>query len=96
MNRVTFKNCYSKRYNDLKIISEILLADLKKRLDQYPRIYRITTRPKSIDRFVSKANKKKNNTYKYSDPLNDQIGARIITIRYAPNPTTPISVNNAI
>ena len=78
-HREEVKNCYSKRYNDLKIISEILLDDLKTHLNHYPRIDRIIiTRPK----LVSKTNKKKNNTYKYSDPLNqiqDQIEARIIT-----------------
>lgn len=46
------------------------------------RIDRISTRAKSVDRFVQKAGKEKDGVRKYSDPLNqiqDQIGARIVT-----------------
>lgn len=46
------------------------------------RIDRVSTRPKSIDRFVAKATKLKDDRPKYDDPLHqiqDQIGARIIT-----------------
>lgn len=49
---------------------------------KYPRIDRITVRPKSIDRFLNKASKTEDGKLKYSDPINqiqDQLGARIVT-----------------
>lgn len=59
---------------------EALLQDL---FSGQPRIDRISTRPKSVDRFVGKANAlTKEGKQKYDDPLHqiqDQIGARIIT-----------------
>lgn len=52
-------------------------------LSGQPRIDRISTRPKTVDRFVGKANAlTKDGKPKYNDPLHqiqDQIGARIIT-----------------
>jgi ppGpp synthetase/RelA/SpoT-type nucleotidyltranferase len=47
-----------------------------------PRIDRISTRPKSVERFMGKAVAVKDGKAKYDDPLHqiqDQIGARIIT-----------------
>jgi ppGpp synthetase/RelA/SpoT-type nucleotidyltranferase len=47
-----------------------------------PRIDRISTRPKSVERFMGKAAAEKDGKAKYEDPLHqiqDQIGARIIT-----------------
>lgn len=47
-----------------------------------PRIDRISTRPKSVERFMGKAAAEKDGKAKYDDPLHqiqDQIGARIIT-----------------
>lgn len=47
-----------------------------------PRIDRISTRPKSVERFVGKAAAVKDGKAKYDDPLHqiqDQIGARIVT-----------------
>ncbi|KAA3506216.1 hypothetical protein GOZ80_18740 [Agrobacterium vitis] len=47
-----------------------------------PRIDRISTRPKSVERFVGKATAEKDGKAKYDAPLHqiqDQIGARIIT-----------------
>lgn len=47
-----------------------------------PRIDRISTRPKSVERFIGKAAAEKDGKAKYEDPLHqiqDQIGARIIT-----------------
>lgn len=47
-----------------------------------PRIDRISTRPKSVERFIGKAAAVKDGKAKYDDPLHqiqDQIGARIIT-----------------
>ncbi|MBY2915353.1 GTP pyrophosphokinase family protein [Rhizobium leguminosarum] len=59
---------------------EALLQDI---LSGQARIDRISTRPKSVDRFVGKANAvTKDGKRKYDDPLHqiqDQIGARIIT-----------------
>lgn len=55
------------------------LSDLLKGIE---RIDRVSTRPKSINRFVAKATKLKDDRPKYDDPLHqiqDQIGARIIT-----------------
>ncbi|NEH58111.1 hypothetical protein GR198_20510 [Rhizobium leguminosarum] len=46
------------------------------------RIDRISTRPKSVERFMAKAAKLKDGKLKYDDPLyqiQDQIGARIVT-----------------
>lgn len=69
---------------------ERILSPLSKKLDVHlhsllsgtDRIDRISTRPKSVERFVAKANKEEEGKPKYSDPLNqiqDQIGSRIIT-----------------
>ncbi|ANP91560.1 GTP pyrophosphokinase [Rhizobium leguminosarum] len=47
-----------------------------------PRIDRISTRPKSVERFVGKAAALRDGKAKYDDPLHqiqDQIGARIVT-----------------
>ncbi|MGZ2386209.1 GTP pyrophosphokinase [Rhizobium brockwellii] len=47
-----------------------------------PRIDRISTRPKSVERFMGKAAAEKDGKARYEDPLHqiqDQIGARIIT-----------------
>lgn len=63
-----------------------LEARLKGVLDSYlrdlPRIDRVSTRVKSVDRFIEKANKLENGQTKYADPLNqiqDQIAARVVT-----------------
>ena len=68
-----------------------VLVPLAERLQKFiegclkgaPRIDRVATRVKGVDRFVQKALKKKDDgTAKYSDPLSqiqDQIGARIVT-----------------
>jgi putative GTP pyrophosphokinase len=69
---------------------EQVLLPLASRLEQhlmnlfngYPRIDRITVRVKSVDRFVTKAEKQEDGKPKYDDPLNqiqDQLGARIVT-----------------
>jgi putative GTP pyrophosphokinase len=76
---------YTKRFNlVLKQISENLEKDLKSNLQGILHIDRISSRPKSIDRFLEKAQKMKEpEVMKYSDPLSqiqDQIGARIIVL----------------
>lgn len=63
-------------------IAGSLATYLKDLLKGIQRIDRVSTRPKSIDRFVAKATKLKDERPKYDDPLHqiqDQIGARIIT-----------------
>ena len=62
--------------------AERLETHLKSVFEGYPRIDRISVRPKSVERFVGKAEKQTEGRPKYTDPLNqiqDQIGARIVT-----------------
>lgn len=63
-------------------IAEKLSAHLNELMQGQVRIDRISTRPKSVERFMGKATKLKDGKPKYADPLHqiqDQIGARIIT-----------------
>lgn len=81
---MTIEADYRARYeNTLFPIAKRLEALLQDILSGQPRIDRISTRPKSVDRFVGKANTMtKEGKLKYNDPLHqiqDQIGARIIT-----------------
>jgi putative GTP pyrophosphokinase len=73
---------YSVRYKEhLCAIAERLEKDIKDNVSKYPRIDRVSARPKSIDRFCAKARKKEDGRLKYNDPINqiqDQIGARVI------------------
>lgn len=58
-----------------------LLADLKEYLQNSLRIDQISVRPKDVDSFINKANKRLNDELKYDDPINqiqDQIGARVV------------------
>ena len=84
---------YSHRYsNALVPVACRLEAYIRECLCDIPRIDRIVSRAKSIDRFIAKAAKEHEGTKKYSDPLNqiqDQIGARIIT--FYPDDVIPIS-----
>lgn len=68
---------------------QLVLRDLATRLEQHvldifsdhPRIDRISARPKSIERFIGKANTLLGDDLKYDDPLEqiqDQIGVRIV------------------
>lgn len=71
-----------RRCNVLVPLAKSLQEHLEDHFKSFPRIDRITTRAKSVDRFVAKANKKTNGETKYSSPLDqiqDQIGARIVT-----------------
>ncbi|WP_022663690.1 GTP pyrophosphokinase [Desulfospira joergensenii] len=76
------KDKYLLRYTKyLKSISKRISKKLSNELEAFQRIDRIIARPKSLDRFIIKAQKEENGSPKYSDPLNqiqDQIGARII------------------
>lgn len=68
--------------NALAPIAERLSAHLHELMEGEVRIDRISTRPKSVERFMAKADKVKDGKLKYDDPLHqiqDQIGARIIT-----------------
>lgn len=59
-----------------------LAANLSEILSGVDHVDRVASRPKSVDRFMKKAEKTEGDKPKYDDPLNqiqDQIGARIIT-----------------
>jgi putative GTP pyrophosphokinase len=79
----SLKDIYTERFNKALIpISQSLEYELHKTLKDFPRIDKITARPKSIDRFLEKAAKIEDGIPKYIDPVNqiqDQIGARIVT-----------------
>ena len=63
-------------------VASALAANIAEILSGTSRIDRVSARPKSVDRFMGKAEKKDGEKFKYEDPLNqiqDQIGARIIT-----------------
>jgi putative GTP pyrophosphokinase len=80
---MTLKQIYTDRYNSALIqISKNLEQELLSNLDGIEHIDRIYSRPKSIDRFLSKSKiLDGSGKPKYSDPINqiqDQIGARII------------------
>ena len=77
------KTDYLRRYSDfLKPVSEKLEAHIRELCGSCQRIDRITSRAKSPERFLQKAEKIENGRPKYSEPLvqiQDQIGARIVT-----------------
>jgi putative GTP pyrophosphokinase len=73
-------------YQERLGILEDLARRIEKQLQDYlrteKRIDRISARPKSLDRFLRKAEATVDGHRKYNDPLNqiqDQVGARIIT-----------------
>lgn len=74
---------YIARYEKVLFpIAEKLESHLRDLMKGQARIDRISTRPKSVDRFMGKAMKLKDGHPKYAEPLHqiqDQIGARIIT-----------------
>ena len=79
----TLKAEYLRRHTQyLKPVAEKLEIHLRELCASYPRIDRVSSRAKSVDRFVQKAEKAEGGKPKYSDPLiqiQDQIGARIVT-----------------
>lgn len=83
MKRSELEEKYTNRYNNILVsLAKNLETHLKDNFKESQRIDRICARPKSIDRFIEKAQKKENGLLKYDDPLSqiqDQIGARIIT-----------------
>lgn len=80
---MTIEAEYRARFDtSLHPIAVALEAFLKELFEGQARIDRISTRPKSVERFVAKANATSGEKPKYVDPLHqiqDQIGARIIT-----------------
>ena len=74
---------YQERYTKaLQPLAQALERQLQEYLEGEPRIDRVNARAKSVDRFMTKANKIEDKKQKYSEPLHqiqDQIGARIIT-----------------
>lgn len=80
---INLKDIYTERLTKALIpISKCLESELRATLKDFPRIDRISARPKSIDSFLGKSAKVENGKPKYSDPINqiqDQIGVRIIT-----------------
>jgi len=80
---MTLEEQYTERFNKaLKDIAINLEQELKHNLAGVEHIDRIYSRPKSVDRFLIKAEKtEKNGRPKYEEPLKqiqDQIGARVI------------------
>lgn len=79
---MTLQNDYKERYDSFLVpVSEKLTALIMEYLSGIERIDRVSSRPKSIERFLEKAAVKKDGEHKYSDPLNqiqDQLGARVI------------------
>lgn len=80
---MTVEAQYRARYETVLFpIADKLANLLQEIFAGQPRIDRISTRPKSVERFMGKANAEKDGKAKYEDPLHqiqDQIGARIIT-----------------
>ncbi|CCV15559.1 hypothetical protein [Mesorhizobium sp. STM 4661] len=80
--RTDYANRHAKA---LTPVATELIGNLTEIFAGTPRIDRVTARAKSIDRFMSKAEKKAGDRLKYDDPLNqiqDQIGVRIITLLF--------------
>ena len=73
---------YSDRYSlALEPAAPLLMAMILDYFKGYPRIDRISVRPKSIDSFLVKASAQENGKRKYEDPMvqiTDQLGARVV------------------
>ncbi|WP_370200252.1 GTP pyrophosphokinase family protein [Roseibium sp.] len=79
---MTLENEYRARYDEVLVPLAAALAELlKEHLGHCERIDRISSRPKSVDRFVTKARKMTDSgVRKYEHPLaqiQDQVGARV-------------------
>ncbi|HVV53328.1 MAG TPA: RelA/SpoT domain-containing protein [Polyangia bacterium] len=64
-------------------LSERIEQHLRRTLEGFSRIDRITARAKSVDRFLEKALRREEGRLKYNDPMQqiqDQIGARIVVL----------------
>lgn len=80
----SLRDAYAARRERILLpLARRLETHLKNLFDDFARIDRISVRVKSVDRFITKAQKEENGKPKYDDPLNqiqDQIGARIVTL----------------
>jgi len=83
MTRDELEALYRERHANVLVPMAMRINDtLKDYLKGCERIDCITARPKSIDRFLAKAEKSENGLRKYSEPLKqiqDQIGVRVVT-----------------
>jgi ppGpp synthetase/RelA/SpoT-type nucleotidyltranferase len=74
---------YRRRFDATLVpLANAIEGQLREYLATEPHIDRVTARPKSIDRFLTKAQARDNERPKYSEPLRqiqDQVGARIVT-----------------
>ena len=73
---------YQERFRVLEELAKRIEKQLNEYLQSEARIDRIAARPKSLDRFLQKAEAMAEGRLKYNDPINqiqDQIGARVIT-----------------
>lgn len=76
------KTAYQYRLSILEEIARRIQLQLHDYLRAEQRIDRISARPKSLDRFLKKAEAISDGKPKYSDPIHqiqDQVGARVIT-----------------
>ena len=77
------KSHYKYRYDKILLsVAAGLESYVKGIVKGYPRLDRVSARPKAVDRFLEKAARREHGAAKYSDPMNqiqDQIGARIVT-----------------
>lgn len=67
----------------LKPVADRLRVDLQEHLNTLSHIDQISTRAKSVERFLAKAGKPGEDGPRYEDPLRqiqDQVGARIVTL----------------
>jgi ppGpp synthetase/RelA/SpoT-type nucleotidyltranferase len=80
---ISLKDTYAVRHERVLVpLAARIEAHLKGLFKSFPRIDRISTRAKGVDRFLGKAAKLEDGKPKYEDPINqiqDQVGARIVT-----------------
>jgi putative GTP pyrophosphokinase len=92
------ENEYIRRYSTfLTPVAKKLELYLRDLCDTCPRIDRVSSRAKSVDRFIQKAVKEENGAPKYSNPLvqiQDQIGARIVTFYPSDVPAVSATVTH--
>lgn len=84
MSTITLRREYEQRHDAVLVPLAVELESfIRSHFRELPRIDRIASRAKSVDRFMAKAAKRNDKgDPKYSDPLTqiqDQIGARIVT-----------------
>jgi putative GTP pyrophosphokinase len=79
----TLEASYRRRFDAaLAPLAQAIGDQLREYLATEPHIDRVTARPKSVERFLTKAEAREQEKPKYSEPLRqiqDQVGARIVT-----------------